>query len=190
MLLTLSSSETAEITEMYKQKAWVSFFQSCSPGHRHKVTEKLLMGCTVRQVLCSVFKCLLAHIKISQAKWDGLDLLDVGRVREPLGIALCEIPRAEKPFALVQLPWSGSIHDNLVCQLVNRRCFELPPILAFPSVLVTLMSMGSVTADIPNCWVNKLGRNGSKMGAMGELLILTQPCKSFLRATQVYMYRH
>lgn len=88
---------------MYRQKAWVSFFQSCSPGHRHKVTEKLLMGCTVRQVLCSVFKCLLAHIKISQAKWDGIYWM-LGESGNPLGLLSVRYPGLKSHLHLCSCP--------------------------------------------------------------------------------------
>lgn len=53
------------------------------------------------------------------------------------------------------LQWLLDVHDNWVCQLVTGQSFKLLWILAFPSVLVTLTSMGSVTADNWECWVNK-----------------------------------
>lgn len=91
----------------------------------------------------------------------------------------------------VALECQQDIHDNSVCQLVTGQSFKLLSILAFPSVLVTLTSMGSVTADVWKWWVNKLGRHSSKMGAMGGLSVLNQSSKSFLWAHQVYsLTRH
>lgn len=96
-----------------------------------------------------------------------------------------EIPTAEKAFALVQLPWSDSkIH--MITQFANFLLgwsSKLPSILAFSSVLLTLTSMGSVTADIWKCWAKR--QKQQQNGNSGR----TQSWSSLLRAS-FYLIRY